>query len=121
MLNGIVLGPKEHKTYTIIYYVKNFNDKDQTEEDANKKFYANVRVDSITTGIYVDNKKYSRRQRGTCTVEIHRARTKQGKIYFARVRPYFSARASREPSAIAFAMYSLNLAVMSEFLRKPTP
>ena len=49
MLNNIVLGPKDHKTYTIIYYVKNLSNVDQTSMDADKKFYANVRVDSITT------------------------------------------------------------------------
>ncbi len=42
-------------------------------------------------------------------------------FYFARVRLYFSARASRVPSAIHPAIRSLNLAVMSESFRKATP
>ena len=41
--------------------------------------------------------------------------------YFARVRLYLAARASRVPSAMSFAMKSLNLAVRSEPLRKLTP
>lgn len=52
MYNGVVLNPKEFKTYTIVYYVKNLSDIDQTGMDAGKQFYANIRVDSITTGTY---------------------------------------------------------------------
>ena len=50
--NKVVLGSGSSKTYTIVYYVKNLEDINQTEQDAGKQFYAKVRVDSITTGTY---------------------------------------------------------------------
>ena len=58
--NKVVLGTGSSKTYTLVYYVKNLEDIDQTEQDAGKQFYAKVRVDSITTGTYAETLMESR-------------------------------------------------------------
>lgn len=59
MVDKLILGPEQSKIYTIIYYVKNL-DTDQTLQDAGKQFYANVKVDSITTGMYAGTLMESR-------------------------------------------------------------
>lgn len=46
------LTTNDSVTYTLVFYIKN-SDVDQTESDANKSFAANIKVNSITTGEYI--------------------------------------------------------------------
>lgn len=55
IINSVILKPQESKTYTVVFYIKNLKDIDQTNMDAGKNFGAIIRVDSITTATYVLN------------------------------------------------------------------
>ena len=55
LIESETLSPGEDNisTYAIIFYIESM-DYDQTEEDAGKSFGATIRVDSITTGKYME-------------------------------------------------------------------
>ena len=53
LLKNITLNNNSNNTYELTFYIENKSEEDQSGLDADKRFGANIRVNSVTTGNYI--------------------------------------------------------------------
>ena len=53
LLKNITLNNNSNNTYELTFYIENKSEEDQSSLDSGKRFGANIRVNSVTTGKYM--------------------------------------------------------------------